>query len=121
MKPASISTKDWIVQEVANQLEIEEDLVNKVVSWSYLKAQKKTQEVNSVELSGFGKLLLSETKTKKRIKGLEEKLGGYIKALERLGEGNKKEAYKKIIEGYVREITYLKSKLKDETCLERHN
>lgn len=121
MKPVSISTKDWLVQGVAKDLEVEESLVNIIISWSYLKAQEKTQEVNSVELSGFGKLLLSEAKTKRRIRDRELKLPGYIRRMEELEEGDKKEMWKKRVEGYKRELAWLKNRLKNETCLEGHN
>lgn len=120
MKPISISLKDWLVQTTAKDLEIDENLVNTIISWSYLKVKEKTQTVKSIELSGFGKLLLSETKTKKKIK----KKYDFIKSLEarivNSEDEEKKEQMRTGIATVHKEIEYLKTKLENENCLERH-
>lgn len=70
-KPVSSSLKDWLVELVAKEMQIEESLCNKVVSWAYLQAKEATRNNRIIELSGFGKIQISPHKVKKRIEKIQ--------------------------------------------------
>ncbi len=61
-----MSIKDWLIMQTAKDLEIDENVCDKVISWSYQKAREAAKHANSIELSGFGKLLFSPTKASRR-------------------------------------------------------
>lgn len=65
------SLKDRMVEKTAGELEIDESLVDNVISWSYKKAKEAAHIHKQIELSGWGKLLVSKNKTNKRIQMLE--------------------------------------------------
>lgn len=114
MKPVSTSTKDWIVSVISKDLEIEESICNTVISWSYLKAKEKTKDVKSIEFSGFGKLLISDNKTKKNIRKLEERIIHNTKQLKNPVLSHMQDSYINKINKATEEIGWLKTKLEDD-------
>lgn len=60
--------KDYLVKYVAADTNLPESVVDGVVMWAYKDARDATATNSSVELSGFGSLLVSPTKLKKRWK-----------------------------------------------------
>src|SRR6266542_5706764 len=87
-KPANMSLKDFLILKASQQLEIEECIVDRVISWSFEKANKATQLHSEIEISGFGKMFISQPKTKRRIKKLDNILNGTFKKLENCTEEN---------------------------------
>jgi nucleoid DNA-binding protein len=112
MKPVSASTKDWLVELTAKELELDEAICNKVISWAYLKAKEATADKNSIELSGFGKLLVTKGKLGRKIKNMKK----YINALQTISlpaaesEEDKKEIITAIETALVK-VETLKQKL----------
>jgi nucleoid DNA-binding protein len=78
MKPASMSTKDWLLSSVAQDLEIDEAICDKVISWSYEQAKEATKTSSSVELSGFGKLLVTAGKLNRRLQSKQSLLDFHL-------------------------------------------
>jgi nucleoid DNA-binding protein len=64
--------KEAICQDIAKELEIDIELVNKVIQFQGEDALRAVKEFKEVEFSGFGKFLLSQTKLGNRIKKLED-------------------------------------------------
>lgn len=73
-KPISMSLKDWLIRNVAEQLEIDEDICDKVVNWSYKQARDAAREHNVIELSGFGKLMVTPGKMKRKISKISNRV-----------------------------------------------
>lgn len=67
-----MSIKDELVKKVSEELEINENVVEKVVSWSYKKANEAMSINNEVEISGIGKFMLSKAKLNRRIGRYED-------------------------------------------------
>lgn len=70
-KPASYPLKDWIIRGVSSELGINEDICDAVVNWSYRDARDATAKYSSIEFSGFGKIMISGNKLKKRVEKFE--------------------------------------------------
>jgi len=98
-KPDKQEVKDFIIEKVATDLQFSQDIVEAVVGWSYKKANEATKKHQEVELSGIGKLQLSQAKLKREIAKLEQILG-YLQN----EESDKKEEIKA-------NVAYLKTKL----------
>ena len=63
--------KDFILRKVSEDLELDHSLVETVISWSFKKANEAVYNKDEIELSGFGKLQLSQAKIRKYLKTLE--------------------------------------------------
>lgn len=85
-KQYNVAIKDYLVAKIAKELDYPESLCDHVIMWAYKDAKLATLTKRSVELSGFGTLLVSSPKIKRRAPGLERKL---LSAIER---GNEKSA-----------------------------
>jgi len=103
MKPANMSTKDWILASVSEDLQIEESICDRVISWSYEQAKEATKTCSSVELSGFGKLLVTAGKLNRRLERRQSLLDYHLSLPE--GERNSKK-----IQSLEEEINYLNTK-----------
>src|SRR5687767_10899261 len=66
--------KENIIEKTAYDLEIEKDVVDKVISWSYHRANEATRTNREVELSGFGTFTISDAKLRRKIKRTEDYL-----------------------------------------------
>lgn len=68
--------REELQKKVAEETDIPEDVVHKIISFQGEDALKAVKKVHELEFSGFGKFLLSQTKIKKKLKmyeGLIEK------------------------------------------------
>jgi len=66
-KPYSLPLKDFLVELTAKELGTGEDEVYNVINWIYKDTRDATGIYRQIELSGFGKLIVSEAKVKKRL------------------------------------------------------
>lgn len=69
-------------EKVAKDLELSYEEVDEVIDWVYGYSRQMTAKVKEIEFSGFGKILVSQGKTKK----IAEKVG---KSLEKNVPGKK--------------------------------
>lgn len=102
-KPISLEVKDYLIRKLAVDLKTSESIISTVISSAYEEANKATKIHNEVEISGFGKMLLSQHKLQRRILNM-------TKGLERLRntEGVEERANKLQLH-----IDYLKTKIKN--------
>lgn len=103
-KPNNLPLKDYLVQITAKEHEICEETVDKVISWIYEDANKATKSFSQIEFSGFGKLLVSIPKTKRRL----EKLN---KMKERLESKEQNDLTTKKLSSLNKNIDFLEKKL----------
>lgn len=71
-KPEKKSIKDFILEKTATELQFPQEVVDRVIGWSYKKANDATHTNKEVEISGIGKLQLSQSKLRKNIDKLEK-------------------------------------------------
>lgn len=67
-----MQVKDQIIKKIAEELQFDVSVVETVISWSFKKANEATKSNKEVELSGIGKLQLSQAKLRKNIDKLEK-------------------------------------------------
>jgi hypothetical protein len=104
--------KDVLITRTAIKLLQSESVVEKVIGFQFKDALQMTRVHHQVEISGFGKLLISGTKVKKRIEKLEKISTALRNALEnpeKLGE-LKTISYTKKLESATETLEYLKTR-----------
>lgn len=76
-------SRESIYKKVAEELKIPEEVIEKVISWSYKKANEAVKTNNEIELSGLGKLMVSNRKLNKTIEKEESKFRVFSKMPDR--------------------------------------
>lgn len=69
-KQYNINIKDYLIKETAPATGHSKEICERLIMWAYKDARDATQNCLSVELSGFGTLILSGTKCERRLKKL---------------------------------------------------
>ena len=62
--------KEQLIKEIAKKLELEERMVEKIVSHQFDSAIKATHVNNSVEISGFGKFVFNKRRAYYKLESL---------------------------------------------------
>lgn len=70
-KPENKAIKDFIMEKVSKDLQFTEETVEAVVGWAYKKANQASHNNREIEISGIGKLLMSQAKLRKQLVKLE--------------------------------------------------
>lgn len=102
---------DTLVRRTSVKAMQSEYIVEKIISHQHKSINKAFKRTHEVEISGFCKFLLSQTKLKKKIKRTEYMLSTFQK---KLSSNPEDEEAKSWIEINQRIISELKLKLKDE-------
>ncbi len=89
-----MTVKEELIQKVATDLELPEDLVFSIIAFQGEDALQAVKTVHELEFSGFGKFLLSQTKVNKKIDICQQALVKYAEDPERV------EGLRKAIEEY---------------------
>ena len=90
-KPENKAVKDFIIEKTARVLQFPQDTVEEVIGWSFKKANQASHNNKEIEVSGIGKLMLSQAKLRKQIANLE-------RMYPNLKEENKQVQVKELIE-----------------------
>jgi nucleoid DNA-binding protein len=117
-KPSTMSVKDHIYRKLSQELEIPYPTIKKVLDDQFrsILGIISDPEINSIEIAGFGKLLINTRRLKKSIKEIEFLIPYYEEKLLEEGLDPKR---KEVIEGYLKGFPI---KLKSlETRLENIN
>ncbi len=70
-KPENKAVKDFIIENTSRDLKFEQEIVETVISWAFKKANEASHNNKEIEISGVGKLLLSQAKLRKQIEKLD--------------------------------------------------
>lgn len=62
-----MSIREWNIKVTAEELMVDESIVETVVSDAYKTANAAAREHNQIELSGFGKFTVSQPKIKRKM------------------------------------------------------
>jgi nucleoid DNA-binding protein len=79
-KPISMSVKDYLVRTLAVKILTSEKTIEAVINHQFQSANEALEENNSVEISGFGKLMFNTKKATKKLEALDAK----VKAMEKI-------------------------------------
>lgn len=93
-----------------------EYVVQKIISFQFKDAREATKRVSDIEISGFGKLIRSEVKTRKKKVVLERTLNSLLGKLE-TASGEKRTSLEQRLEGVKKAINTLKN-IEDGSGLE---
>jgi nucleoid DNA-binding protein len=66
-KLSSMLHKDWFIKKVANSLEINEDIVDKVIKHQFESVVNATQRNKRVEISGIGILIWKDSNAQRKL------------------------------------------------------
>lgn len=66
-KPLSLSVKDFLIRKMAVKLLTSEKTIEAVINHQFTSANSALLKHNSLEISGFGKLLFNEKKAHKKL------------------------------------------------------
>ena len=105
--------RDTVLKKTIEDLEMSEDIVEKVVSWSYKNANEATKTNAEVEISGLGVFKVSPAKTRRKLVTLR-RIVERITATINEGRSKNLENDKVKIDGCLESIEYCNSKSKDE-------
>ena len=105
--------RDTVLKKTIEDLEISEDIVEKVVSWSYKNANEATKTNSEVEISGLGVFKVSPAKRRRRIITLE-RIVERITATLKEGRSRNPENDQVKIDSCKENIEYCNSKIKNE-------
>jgi nucleoid DNA-binding protein len=78
-KPISLSVKDWIIRNLSGKMMISERIIEAVINTQFEQAYEAMKTQETLEFSGFGKLIFNKRKAfikmekYKRIKAAYEK------------------------------------------------
>ncbi len=105
--------RDTVLRKTIEDLEMSEDIVEKVISWSYKNANEATKTNSEVEISGLGVFKVSTAKVRRRIKMLERVI---LQLNTNIQQGKSKSSINDYIkiESCMDSINYCNSKNKDE-------
>lgn len=103
--------KDVLVTKTAIKLLRPENVIERVVAFQFKDAVAAFKEYSEVEVSGFGKFYVSESRTKKKILMYEGAIRKYNKELDSNPEEERKAFILSKIKDLEELIEYLKGKL----------
>lgn len=109
IKPKNLKLHDFLVRKMAVKMMLPEEWIDKVIGHEKKGINEALKSHHQVEISGFGKFVLSQVKLKKKIIGLEKALAINH---QRVLDNPANEEAKGKIEIFEKEIQYHKSKLK---------
>lgn len=111
-KPRHLSMKDYLVRTLAVKLRIPEKTLDAVISHQFNSANEAMLTNNSIEISGFGKLLFNKKKAEKKMVDLL-RIKGHLENKLNTPEGNTPQNRVKL-ESVMQNIATLKPKLEYE-------
>ena len=111
-KPISLSVRNYIQRKLSVKLMISEDIIDQVIADSGKQIQEAMKKENSVELSGFGKLVFRKKLALKDISSYTKTANLFKEQLLTATDAEKVKIQKKL--DTVEEIlTYLKARINE--------
>lgn len=80
-KPISMSIKDYLIRTLAVKLRTSEKTIEQVINHQFQSANEAMDLNDSLEISGFGKLLFNKKKAIKKLENWEAKMASAQKIL----------------------------------------
>ncbi len=74
--------KDVLIKRTSEKTEVPEEVVAKIIDFEFKDARDALHRFSQVEISGFGKFIVSNAKTRKKIRRLHDIEEAYIRKLD---------------------------------------
>ena len=71
-RPVNMSVKDWLIRRISVDTAISESVIREVISHEFDTVIEKMRDVESIELSGFGKFYFKRRRAVLKLKKFEE-------------------------------------------------
>lgn len=81
-KPVSLSVKHWIIRQMSVRTMMQESLIETVVNHQFDSAIVALDTNNSLEFSGFGKLLFNVKKAYKKLDKMENQIQEFTRIID---------------------------------------
>lgn len=113
--PENVRAKDWFIKQIATEENLEIAVVRAIIEHQFNSAYENLQTCNSLEFSGFGRLLFNVKKAEKKMQKFKEqqKLFSEMLIKEGVSEQQKRSAYFKLMSAE-RNIRFLSNKVCEE-------
>lgn len=106
--------KEFLIKKLSLSLMIPEYVIKEVVAFQATETLKATNDRNSIEWTGFGKIIFNEKKAVKKLESYRVILSAYMKELDQDITPARKNNLDKRMITLTRNIEHLESKLKVE-------
>jgi len=107
----SMPLKEYLIKKLSRQLNTPESIIKTVVDDQFVSALKATNNYNSVELSGFGKLVFNNAKATKQMEKYQSQKAMLEVALLRCDPDDKRNLTMRL-NTVLKNIEHLKPKLR---------
>lgn len=118
-KPKSLSIKDYLIRKMSVKTLIPEQTIDNIITHQFKQASQAmlSPDVNSVEISGFGKFLFNRKKAYKKLEKMYSQKTVFSRIIESSvhSEAQKASAYNKL-QNTLKGIEELKPKLDETDC-----
>ena len=76
-KPEYMSDKEWFVKQLSRRIEVDENVILKIINHQYESAIQATQKNKTIELSGFGVLAWNDNRAQKKVDDMDDMIMAY--------------------------------------------
>lgn len=76
-KPEYMSDKDWFVKQLSGKIEVNENVILKIINHQYESVIQATQKNKTIELSGFGVLTWNDNRAQKKVDDMDDVIMAY--------------------------------------------
>lgn len=112
MANKDVAIRDAIISGIAKDMELPLELVDRVVSNQFKQANAAAKVHNEIEISGFGKFRISQSKIKRRLTKMYNVKGGLERMLTSADTQEKVIVYNKKLDNVAAYISFYESKVK---------
>lgn len=113
-RPTTMPLKEFLIKKLALSSLIPESTIKAVIDFQCTEGFKATAEKNSIEFSGFGKLVFNRDKALKRMEMYVNAHALYVKELETDLSPTKRRNYEKRLASVIKDMEFLRIKLRED-------
>lgn len=111
-KPVSLSVKAWIIRQMSVRTMTQENVIETIVNHQFESALEAMDTCNSLEFSGFGRLIFNRKKAEKKLRSIIEHIGFLETVMNNpLTNESKRRNTQMRIDSLVKNLNYLNIKL----------
>lgn len=76
-KPEYMSDKEWFVKQLSGKIDVNENVILKIINHQYESVIQATQKNKTIELSGFGILAWNDNRAQKKVDDMDDMIMAY--------------------------------------------
>lgn len=97
-KPNWMPHRDWFVKKLSEQINVNEEVVKKVIKHQFDSVVNATQKNRRVEISGFGILIWHDPKALRKIERMDGQIAAYREKIANNPDGEDAKRWSDIID-----------------------